>query len=202
VIDLHRNVLKIGDTTTPFLDESDLPEYARLNSLPNDAVPMDEDRQLAEALQRSATDAAPHGTHCTYQYHCLQCFDALLVGRQEWRLACEELSGGVLVCLERGADLHMVQLMPLPLTVSCFTKIQIGFTFLVPAHLGSHGKKGPLNGCVCNARKGWLGSRVVGMLNSGAEGPGFILQPRRCRVTVLGKLFTPVVPLFTKQQNW
>jgi len=40
----------------------------------------------------------------------------------------------------------MAQLMPLPLTVSCFNKIQIGFTFLVPPHLGSHGK-GPLNGC-------------------------------------------------------
>ena len=38
--------------------------------------------------------------------------------------------------------------MSLPLTVSCFSKIQIGFTFLVPAHLGSPGK-GPLNGCVC-----------------------------------------------------
>jgi len=38
--------------------------------------------------------------------------------------------------------------MPLPLTVSCFSKIQIGFTFLVLAHLGSPGK-GPLNGCVC-----------------------------------------------------
>jgi len=54
----------------------------------------------------------------------------------------------VVICLERGADLHMAQLMPLPLTVSCFSKIQIGFTFLVPAHLGSPGK-GPLNGCVC-----------------------------------------------------
>jgi len=41
----------------------------------------------------------------------------------------------------------MAQLMPLPLTVSCFSKIQIGFTFLVPAHLGSP-DKGPLNGCV------------------------------------------------------
>jgi len=41
---------------------------------------------------------------------------------------------GVVICLERGADLHMVQRMPLPLTVSCFSKIQIGFTFLVPAH--------------------------------------------------------------------
>jgi len=53
----------------------------------------------------------------------------------------------MLICLERGADLHMAQLMPLPLTVSCFSEIQIGYTFLVPAHLGSPGK-GPLNGCV------------------------------------------------------
>jgi len=54
----------------------------------------------------------------------------------------------VVVCLERGADLHMAQLIPLPLTVSCFSKIPIGFTFLVPAHLGSPGK-GPLNVCAC-----------------------------------------------------
>ena len=45
------------------------------------------------------------------------------------------------ICLERGADLHMAQLMPLPLTVSCFSKIQIGFTFLVLAHPGSPRKK-------------------------------------------------------------
>ena len=49
---------------------------------------------------------------------------------------------------------------------------------------------------------GWLGSWVVSVLDSGAEGPGFKSQPRRCRVTVLGKLFTPIVSLFTKQQNW
>jgi len=49
---------------------------------------------------------------------------------------------------------------------------------------------------------GWLGSRVVSMLDSDAEGPGFKSQLRRCRVTVLGKLFTPIVSLFTKQQNW
>ena len=47
-----------------------------------------------------------------------------------------------------------------------------------------------------------LGSRVVSVLDSGAEGPGFRSQPRRCRVTVLGKLLTPIVPLFTKQRNW
>ena len=54
----------------------------------------------------------------------------------------------MVICLERGADLHMFQLMPLPLTVSCFSKIQIGFAFLVPADLGSP-EKWPLNGCVC-----------------------------------------------------
>ena len=47
----------------------------------------------------------------------------------------------MVICLERGADLHMAQLMPLPLTVSCFSKIQIGFTFLVPAHPGSPGQR-------------------------------------------------------------
>jgi len=44
---------------------------------------------------------------------------------------------GMVICLEQGADLHTAQLMPLPLTVSCFSKIQIGFTFLVPADPGS-----------------------------------------------------------------
>jgi len=44
------------------------------------------------------------------------------------------------LCLGRGAVLHMAQLMPLPLTVSWFIKMQIGFTFLIPAHLGSPGQ--------------------------------------------------------------
>ena len=55
---------------------------------------------------------------------------------------------GMVICQEQGADLHVAQLMPLPLTVSCFSKIQIGFTSLELAHLGSPGK-GPLNRCVC-----------------------------------------------------
>jgi len=81
---------------------------------------------------------------------CLQCFDD--VGRatgghpackkQEW------WGAGVVVCLEQDADLHMAQLMPLPLTVSCFSKIQIGFTFLVPADLGSPGKRAVKRVCV------------------------------------------------------
>ena len=42
---------------------------------------------------------------------------------------------------------------------------------------------------------------MVSVLDSGAEGPGFKSQSRRCLVTVLGKLFTPIVPLFTKQKK-
>ena len=57
----------------------------------------------------------------------------------------------MVICLERSADLHVVQLMPLPLTVSCLSKIQIGFTFLVPAHPGSPGKGAVkrVSVCVC-----------------------------------------------------
>ena len=76
----------------------------------------------------------------------------LLVGRQEGHPACKKTEwwgAGVVICLEWGADLHTAQLMPLPLTVSCFTKIQIGFTFLVPAHLGSPGKRAVKRVCVC-----------------------------------------------------
>jgi len=76
----------------------------------------------------------------------------LLVGRQEGHPACKKTEwwgAGMAICLERGVDLHIVQLMPLPLTVSCFGKIQIGFTFLVPAYLGSPGKKAVKRVCVC-----------------------------------------------------
>ena len=117
----------------------------------------------------------------------------------------------MVICLERDADLHMAQLMPLPLTVSCFRKIQIGFTFLVPAHLGSLGKRAIKRvfvfvRCLFAASQfgqkqsemafivvihynylttlyvGCHGSRVVGMLDSGTEEPGFKSQPRHCRV--------------------
>ena len=95
-----------------------------------------------------------------------QCFDSvfafsaltLLVGRQEGHPACRkrELWGtGMVVCLEQDADLHMAQLMPLPLTVSCFSKIQIGFTFLVPAHSGSPGKRAVKRVCVCVCVNKW-----------------------------------------------
>jgi len=74
-----------------------------------------------------------------------------LVGRQEGHPACkktEQWGAFVVICLERGADLHMARRIPLPLTVSCFSKIQIGFTFLVLLTWVVL-DKGPLNGCVC-----------------------------------------------------
>jgi len=77
-------------------------------------------------------------------YFCAFIALTLLVGQQEGHPACNKLSGGVLVWLSvwmRGTDLHTAQLMPLPLTVSCFSKIQTGFTFLVPAHPGSPGHR-------------------------------------------------------------
>ena len=88
-----------------------------------------------------------------YWGHFVQAFSALklLVGRQEGHPACRKLEWwgtGMAICLERGADLHMAQLMPLPLTVCCFSKIQIGFTFLVPAHPGSPGKRAVKQVCV------------------------------------------------------
>ena len=55
----------------------------------------------------------------------------------------------MVICLERDADLHMAQLMPLPLTVSCFSKIQIVFTFLVMAHPGSPRIRAIKRVCVC-----------------------------------------------------
>ena len=55
----------------------------------------------------------------------------------------------MVICLDRGADLHTAQLKPLPLIVSCFSKIQIDFTFLVPAHPGSPGQRAVKCVCVC-----------------------------------------------------
>jgi len=55
----------------------------------------------------------------------------------------------MVICVERDADLHMAQPMPLSLTVSCFSKIEIGFTFLVPTHPGSPRKRAVKQVCVC-----------------------------------------------------
>jgi len=68
----------------------------------------------------------------------------LLVGHP----ACKKQSGGVLASLSVWSEVHMAQLMPLPLTVSCFSKIQIGFTFLIPTHPGSPGQRAVKHVCV------------------------------------------------------
>ena len=73
-----------------------------------------------------------------------------LGGRKGIRPVKSEWSdAGMVIYLERGADLHMAQLMPLPLTVSCFSKIQIGFTSLLPAYTGSPGQRAVKRVCVC-----------------------------------------------------
>ena len=91
---------------------------------------------------------------CGQCNHYIIAFSALtlLVGRQEGHPACKKTEwwgAGVVICLERDADLHMAQLMPLSLTVSCFNNIQIGFTFLVPAHPGGPGQNAVKRVCVC-----------------------------------------------------
>jgi len=78
----------------------------------------------------------------------------LLVGQQEAHLACiksEWLGADMVICLVRGADLYMAQLMPLPPTVSCFSKIPIGFTFLVPAHPHSPGQRAIKQVCISSS---------------------------------------------------
>jgi len=91
--------------------------------------------------------------YCTVLYvYCSFSALTLLVGRQEGHPACKKQEwwgAGVVVCLERGADLHIAQLMPLPFIVSCFSEIQIGFTLLVPAHLGIPRKRAVKRVCVC-----------------------------------------------------
>jgi len=84
--------------------------------------------------------------YCYYYYYNKHAFSAmtLLVWRQEGHPACKKTewwSAGMVICLERGADLHMAQVMPLLLTVSCSSKIQVGFAFLVPAYKGCPGKQ-------------------------------------------------------------
>ena len=71
----------------------------------------------------------------------------------------------MVICLERGADLHMAQLMPLPLTVSCSSKIQIVFTFLVPANPGSPGQRAVKRVCViCKLDLKYLFDRLYGLI--------------------------------------
>ena len=77
----------------------------------------------------------------------------------------------MVICLERGADLHMAQLIPLPLIVSCFSKIQIGFAFLVPAHPGSPGKRATKRVCVCVC---YITGTLLVPAYSGSPGPNAV----------------------------
>jgi len=101
------------------------------------------------------------------------------------------LYAGVYVCL---TPIVLVDLLGLEKLSNAFG--------LVLLFQGIGAVSGPIFAGLYLTYAGWLGSRVVSVLDSGAEGPGIKLQQRRCRVTVLGKLFTPVVSMFTKQRNW
>ena len=105
----------------------------------------------------------------------------------------------MVICLERGADLHMAQLMSLPLTVSCFSKIQIGFTFLVPAHLGSPGQRAVKRVCVCVCV-------FISFITDlpGADAPGVVLteaHKEQSRSTVGGLVVVVVVRRPPPAQN-
>jgi len=116
-------------------------------------------QQQQHAYQQTTQQQVPPPATVNSQPVLTAQFSAIiaLVGQQEGHPACKKrVVGSMVVSLERGADLHMAQLMPLPLTVSCFCNIQIGFTFLVPAHPGSPGKRAVKRVCVfvcqCNHR--------------------------------------------------
>jgi len=87
--------------------------------------------------------------HAIALHYCLQCFDDddWAAGRASDMQKTEWWGAGMVICLERGADLHTAQVIPLPLTVSCFSKIFSG----TGSPRQSRGK-GQLNGCVCTAR--------------------------------------------------
>ena len=89
--------------------------------------------------------------HCNYNYnmpsvlwHCWLGGKKGIQPVKNWAVGA-----GMVICLEWGADLHMAQQKPLTLTVSCFSKIQNGFTFLVPAHPGIPGQRAVKRVCVC-----------------------------------------------------
>ena len=94
-----------------------------------------------------------HHSLCMHAYVCAYVHDRLccwLGGRKGIRpVKTEWWVAGVVICLEQGADLHVAQQMLLPLTVSCFSEIQIGFTFLVPAHPDSPGERAVKRVCMC-----------------------------------------------------
>jgi len=110
-------------------------------------------------------------------------------------------AGVLLICLQRGADLHMAQLMPLPLTVSCFSNIQIDFTFLVPAQQGSPGQRAIKRACVCvklHKRKQTATSCLITKSFNNNNNHHFtaIIQVNLRRI-LLVQSFTACMPLLT-----
>ena len=97
----------------------------------------------------------------------------------------------MVVCLERGADLHIAQLMPLPLTVSCFSKIHIGFTFLVPAHPGSPGQRAVKWVCCSQS-----------ICNSGAFGALYTIRQGRRRRHRRRGVDTTLTSLLLRRQRY
>jgi len=85
----------------------------------------------------------------------------------------------MVICLERGADLHVAQLMPLPHTDSCFSKIQIGFTFLVPAHPVSPRQRAVKRVCVC-ARSSEIFSANLNLASFTVFCHGMCISYRAC----------------------
>ena len=126
--------------------------YARQTALPRHSDPRLGNRLLRPTAlrQRGVTKVSLFifTKHLQLFYLCAL---TLLVGWQEVHPACKKLEwwgAGMVICLEQGADLHMTQLMPLPLTVSYFSKIQIGSTYLVLAHPCSPGQRAIKQVCV------------------------------------------------------
>ena len=110
-------------------------------------------------------------------------------------------SAGVVICLERGADLHVVQLMPLPPTVSCSSKIQTGFTFLVPAYPANPGQRAVKR--VCVSRKNLLEFlKYVIQISAGNWLCGICRQPEcavyACVVVVVVQRLTPMQDCFVR----
>jgi len=107
---------------------------------------------VAICLERGADLHMAQLIFVAFTSYCAFSALTLLVGRQEGHPACKKTEwwgAGVVIHPERGAEWHTAQLMPLPLTVSCSSKIQIGFTFLVPAYLCSPGQRAIKRVCVC-----------------------------------------------------
>ena len=96
----------------------------------------------------------------------------------------------MVICLERCADLHVARPMPLPLTVSCFSQIQIDFTFLVPAHQGSPGQRAVKRVCVCVCvlprRRRFLSGSSAGQLSRYEDGRRSRRRRRRREHRVVG----------------